>query len=249
MPEEWPREGTKRPGPSTGPLPSVHGRPLTGRRHPPLEPQPQRRPLTEALPVRVLVGGDARVVDRPHAGLGLLDQVKVRRHRLVPLEVQVEEGRYEVLRDVVHADGVPHEIGVMREGPGVPRLARRGDGGRRVVARVLEGEQVTFSVHGAFEDGARALLVTRHVIGAAGHEHDGRLDARQPVLVPEARRHPPRRDRDRRLDPGIQARLVGVRARLPFRQEPVGRRENPSPVAASVKPPPMTLTRPYPPIE
>ena len=97
--------------------------------------------------------------------------------------------------------------------------------GAGVVAGLLEGQQVALRVDRALEDSASAVLVARDVVFAAGHEQNGRLDTRQPLGVPEARRHAPRGDRHGGPDPRVEARLERLGACLPLGQETVRRRE------------------------
>ncbi len=102
-------------------------------------------------------------------------------------------------------------------------LGRRGNRRRGVVVGVHEREQVAVAVHGALEDGARALLVARDVVGAARHEEHRGADAGESGGIPVAHLHAPRANRDGRLDARIARLLVGGRAGGALEQQRVGR--------------------------
>jgi hypothetical protein len=101
----------------------------------------------------------------------------------VGLQVAIEVRGREVLEDVVHPGGVPHRDRRSarrrraRAAVGASTSMGAGYGCGGVVVRVDEGQQVAVGPHRPLEDGARALLVPRHIVGAAGHEQHRRADA------------------------------------------------------------------------
>ena len=144
--------------------------------------------------------------------------------------MQAEIRGREVIEDVVHARRVPHRIGVVRERIGAIRalarihLRRRWNRRRGVVIGVDERQQIPIGMHRALVDRARALLVSRGLVVAAGDEHHRRVDAFQSLRIPIAALHAPRPDCDRRLDAWIARLLIlGIRGTA-LRQHLVRRR-------------------------